>query len=155
MVIDAMVNQVDAEKLRIGQKATVGFDAFPELELPARVYSIGTVAKSRQYRKEYVTEIPVKLKLEQTASQVIPDLSVSADVILEESEEELPVVPLSAVHQGSPQGEDYVYVRSGDSWERRQVELGVRSNTSVAVRSGLRPGEEVALVHPDSVKPRQ
>ena len=152
MVINAKVNQVDVEKLRIGQRAKVTFDAFPGLELPARVYSIGTVAKSRQFRRDYVTEIPVKLKLERTEKRVIPDLSVAADVILEE-ESGATRVPVSAVHTDAGTGRSYVYVKNGKRFERREVELGMRNNLWVAVRSGIQPGEEVATEVPVAEEP--
>ncbi len=151
MVIEATVNQVDAEKLRIGQKARVRFDAFKDLELPATVYSIGTVAKARQYRQEYVTEIPVMLRLDKTASRVIPDLSVSADVIID-SADETTVVPLGAVFEDAQTGRSYVWVRVGEAWERREVELGLKSHINVAIRSGVRPGEQVAMEPPPDAK---
>ena len=37
MVVDANVNQVDAQDVRLGMEARVRFDAYPELELPAEV----------------------------------------------------------------------------------------------------------------------
>ena len=150
MIVKAKVNQIDVEELRIGQRARVRFDAFPDLELPARVYSIGTVAKARQYRPDYVREVPVVLKLERTDPRVIPDLSVSADVIVEAAADEMPVVPRSAVFRDQPGGEPYVFVRSGDGWERRPVELGPGNHIFVAVRRGLEPGEEVAARRPET-----
>ena len=35
MIINATVNQVDVDNLRIGQKANVRFDAYPDLQVPA------------------------------------------------------------------------------------------------------------------------
>jgi HlyD family secretion protein len=148
MLIEADVNQVDAEKLRIGQKARVRFDAFPDLELPAHLYSIGTVAKARQYRKEFITEVPVMLKLERTEGRVIPDLSVSADVIIETAEE-VTSVPLGSIFQDDESGSHYVYVKTPTGWERRDVELGLRSHLKAVIRSGLQPGEEIALEAPE------
>jgi len=74
--------QVCVERLRIGSRAKVHFDAYPDLELPARVYSVGGIARQGGQRATYVKEIPIKLKLEKTDPRVIPDLSVSADVLL-------------------------------------------------------------------------
>ena len=153
MVINAMVNQADAEKLRIGQRARVTFDAFPGLEAPARVYSIGTVAKPRQYRREYVTEIPVLLKLEGSDPRIIPDLTVAADVVLETAEE-APVIPRGAVFHDERGGQPYVLVREGKDWVRRDVELGVQDHLSTSIRSGLKPGEEVATAPPAQKKSR-
>ena len=150
MVIDSVVNQIDVEKMRIGQKAIVHFDAFPDLVLPARVYSIGTVAKARQYRPDYVKEVPVKLKLEKLDPRVIPDLTVSVDVVLE-TEEQATVAPLEAIFF-SPGGAEgtCVFVQRAPGWEKREVELGMKDNVAADVRSGLKAGEVIALQRPSA-----
>lgn len=149
MIVNATVNQVDVERLRIGAKARVRFDAYPDLELPAHVYSVGGIPKTGGIRANWVKEIPVRFKLEGIDPRVIPDLSVSVDVILD-SDEQAVVVPLSSVHQDAG-GKPYVYVRGNGAagpWERREVELGLRSFTHVSVRSGVRPSEVIALDRP-------
>jgi HlyD family secretion protein len=146
MIVNAMVNQVDAEKIRVGQRAQVRFDAFLGLVLPARVHSIGVVPKSSRYRPDFVKEIPVLLKLEKTDPRIIPDLSVSADVIVEE-EEKAPVAPREALHAGEG-GAQFVYVRQPGGWQQRRVEPGLASNTRVAIRNGLGAGEVIALERP-------
>jgi HlyD family secretion protein len=152
MIINATVNQVDAEKLRIGQKAMVRFDAFAGLELPARVHAIGTVAKSSRSRPDWVKEMAVVLKLDQMDPRVIPDLSVSVDIVLESVQAQASV-PREAVFYGKPeQGKAapaYVYVRGQNGWEQRPVETGLASNIRIAILSGLRPDERVALERPD------
>jgi multidrug efflux pump subunit AcrA (membrane-fusion protein) len=153
MIVNATVNQTDVERLRIGQKARVRFDAFPDLELPARVYAIGTVAKSSRFRADWVKEMAVALKLEKMDPRVIPDLSVSADVILQ-SEEAPAVIPREAITQ-NPQGQPYVWARVGSRWERRPIELGVMNNTMAAVRTGLREGEVIALEPPPASQGNQ
>jgi HlyD family secretion protein len=147
MVVDAKVNQVDADKIRIGQRAYVRFDAFPDLVLPARVYSVGTVAVARQYRQEYVKEVPVLLKLEQMDPRVIPDLSASVDVIVER-EEKAVVVPAEALFSDPGDAQRYVFVKAASGWQKRPVEVGLRNHVAAAVRSGLKPGEMVALRRP-------
>jgi multidrug efflux pump subunit AcrA (membrane-fusion protein) len=154
MVINAKVNQVDVGKLRIGQKARVRFDAFPELELPAHIYSIGSVAKSSQWRPDWVTELSVALRLDAMDSRVIPDLSVSCDVILDEQDAEA-IIPREALFTdaaGKP-AKPYVYVRDQrGGWQRREVETGLENFTRVAITSGLKANEVVALEPPPATK---
>lgn len=154
MVIDATVNQVDVEQVRIGMKARVRFDAFPDLVLPARVYSIGTVAKASQFRREYVTEVPVQLKLEKIDPRVIPDLSVGADILIEPAEEGT-LVPLAGIFSDGAAGDKYAYVQRGKDWEKRPVELGPQNHLEAVVRSGLAVGEEIALEAPRPELPRK
>jgi len=150
MLVQAEVNQVDVENLRIGMKARVHFEAFPDLVLPARVYSIGTVARPSQFRGQWLTKVPVVLKLEKVDPRVIPDLSVAVEVIVEQ-ETNVASVPLQAVFSDGS-GQPFVYVKRGENWEIRPVQLGLRNYLVAAVRSGLRPGEVVALKQPPQEK---
>ena len=62
MIINAMVNQADVQRLRIGQKAHVTFDAFPGLELPAHISGIGSVARASRFRPDFVKDMAVVLR---------------------------------------------------------------------------------------------
>jgi len=147
MLVQARANQVDVERLRIGQRARIRFDAYPDLELPAHVHAIAPMPTSGGFRASYVKEVPVVLKIDKLDPRVIPDLSVSADVVLEE-EDSAVVAPLAGIFRDSPDGVPYVFVQKPGGWERRPVELGVRNHIYAAVRSGLRPGEVIALERP-------
>jgi HlyD family secretion protein len=147
MVVNASVNQVDAELLRIGMKATVRVDAYPGLELPAHVYSIGAVPVAGR-RPNFMRQIPIRLKLDKMDNRIVPDLSASADVVLE-TEQQATVAPLASIFHEATAGKPFVFVRTADGWLKRQVELGVQSNIAVAVRGGaLSKGDVVALESP-------
>jgi len=147
MLVQARANQVDVERIRIGQRARVRFDAYPDLELPAHVYAIAPMPASGGFRAAYVKEVPVVLKLDKLEPRVIPDLSVSADVVLEE-EDSAAVAPLAGIFRDAPDGAPYVYVQMPGGWQRRPVQLGVTNRIFAAVRSGLRPGDVIALERP-------
>lgn len=147
MVVDGMVNQVDAERLRIGQRARVRFDAYPDLVLPAHVQSVGGIAKSGGARESYVKELPVRLKLENLDPRVIPDLTVSANVILE-TEQQAVVAPRAGVFRDAGSSPPYVFVRRPGGWARQEIELGTVNFIEAAVRSGLKAGDVIALDRP-------
>ncbi len=151
MVVDASVNQADVERLRIGAKAKIHFDAYPDLILTGRVYSLGSVAKQGGQRADWVKEIPVRLKIDNLDSRVIPDLSVSADIVIESETEHAAIVPLAAIFQDTP-GQPYVFVQTPAGWKRQSVELGTVTNIRAAVRTGLQPKEVVALDRPPASK---
>ncbi len=145
MVINASVNQTDVEQMRIGAKATVRFDAYPDMVVPARVISVGAIPKAGGSRASYVKEIPVLLKLEKMDPRIIPDLSVSVDVVLA-SEEKATMAPLAGLFRD--EGGSFVLVRNGKDWERRAVEAGPANYLVTVIRSGLRPGETIAASWP-------
>ena len=143
MVMNATINQVDAELLRIGMRALVHLDAYPGVELPAHVFAIGAVPVAGR-RPNFMREIPVRLKLEKMDSRVVPDLSASADVTLD-SEQQAALAPLASIIQDGPAAKPFVLVRSAAGWQKREVELGLKNNVFVAVHSGLASGDVVAL----------
>ena len=145
MGIEANLNQVDAERVRVGQRARVQFEAYPGLELPARVTAVTAFARSLGWRGNYVTQVPVRLRFERLDKRVIPNFSVSVDLFLNESVDAVSV-PLEAVFHEGPQA--FAFVRNPTGWEKRELELGMSNNVSVAVSSGLRAGEVVAAEHP-------
>jgi len=147
MIVNATVNQVDVDSIRIGMKAYVRFDAYPDLVLPAHLYSIAAMPQSGGSRLEYVKQIPVVLKLDRVDPRVIPDLSVAVDVVLE-SAGGTTMAPLESVFHDERTGEDFVFVRRGSAWERRPVETGVVNNVFAAIRSGVRPGDLLAAEWP-------
>lgn len=147
MIVNASVNQVDIENLRIGMKARVRIDAYPDLELPARIYSVGAMPKTGGARAAFVKEIPITLKLEKMDPRVIPDLSVSVDVIVDHAPDGA-IAPMEAVFRDSSGGKPFVYVQGASGWERREVELGTSSNVAAVIRSGVRPGEVIAAEWP-------
>jgi len=151
MVVNATVNQVDVQSMRLGQRAKVRVDAFPGLELKAHVVMIGAITKSGGSRASFKKDVPVRLKLDQMDPRVIPDLSVSADVVLDETTEAAAVVPAEALQIGGAEtgSKPFVHVRNAAGvWERRTVEIAVVNYTHAAIRNGLKPGEVVALEPP-------
>ena len=145
MVLDATVNQVDAENLRLGMKATIHLDAYPDLELPAVLEGIGAMSKTSTFRANYVSSIPVRFKIEKPDSRLIPDLTGSADVVLGAESDTL-VLPRAAVFEEN--GGSFVYVQGPEGWVKKQVEPGLRNFTQVAIKSGVQKGDMVALQRP-------
>jgi multidrug efflux pump subunit AcrA (membrane-fusion protein) len=146
MVVNAILNQVDVDQLRLGVPARISFDAYPGLELPGTVVSIGSYARSGGFRGAFVKELPVRLKLDQTDPRVIPDLSVSADLLLEK-EDDATYVPREAVFSGEGE-KTFAFVKNATGWEKRELELGLASHTFVNVTAGVNEGEIVAAERP-------
>lgn len=153
MLVAASVNQADVELIRVGAKAHLRFDAYPGLVLPGKVISIGAVPRSGGNRGDFMKEIPVYLKIEKMDERVIPDLSVSADIVVA-SEPEGVIVPLESVFydQGAPD-RPFVYVKTANGFERRSVELGLRNYVRARVVNGLKAGETIALEPPAAAPP--
>jgi multidrug efflux pump subunit AcrA (membrane-fusion protein) len=142
MQVEARANQAETSDLRIGQNVIVRLDAFPGMQLPGDVYSIGALATGSWMQSYYKREVPVNVTINASDPRLIPDLSASAEVILQKSDDVL-AIPLAAVRSAG--GRSSVLVREGDQFVDRQVVLGVRDENKVAVVSGLRAGDQVRI----------
>jgi hypothetical protein len=142
MQLDAVMNQTESEMVRLGQRATVRFDAFPEIVIKGRVQAVGALAIGGRRVNFNVRGVGVRVSLETVDPRVIPDLTASADVATSEPAGGL-IVPREAL-SGSG-GKTIVYVRQGDAFVPREVEIAGTTNTQAAVVSGIQEGEEIAL----------
>jgi HlyD family secretion protein len=142
MQLDASVNQVESEGIRIGQTARVNFDAFPDLHLVGKVYSIGALAAGGWRQNYYIRAVPIRISIEASERRVIPDLSASANIVLD-TKENVVAVPREAVFREG--GRTVVYVKRGEGYEARAVTVGARNHTQVEILAGVTAGEEIAL----------
>jgi len=142
MQVDGSINQAEIGRIRIGEPAEIGVDAFPGLKLKGRVFSIGALAVSGILQQAYYRTIPVKIVIDEFDPRVIPDLSASADVLVAKKEGAT-MVPMSAVREEN--GKQFVYVKDGSKYVTREIKISSRSDITGAVESGLSPGDEVAL----------
>jgi multidrug resistance efflux pump len=142
MQVEGTVNQAESSEFRVGQDATVKFDAFPALQFTGKVYSIGALAAGGWRQSPYIRNVPLRVKIEGTDPKLIPDLSASADVVVDKAEGKL-LVPRSALREEG--GKTVAYVKAGDQWERREVTAGLQNDTHAVALAGLNNGEEVRL----------
>jgi multidrug resistance efflux pump len=150
MIVTGSLNQVDSQLVKIGQRAEVRLDAYPDLVLPGRVVSIGALAGSgspgqgwnRPGRDDYVKRVSLEIAIESKDPRVIPDLSASAEIVIDKQPDRV-LVPRSALrHKGDKL---FVAVRNGDHFTEREVEIGAMNPTHAVILSGLQEGDEVAL----------
>ena len=143
------VNEVDASKIKVGQKATLTFDALPGVSIAGTVVSIDTAGTVSQG----VVSYDVVIGFDTENASVLPGMSVTAAIVAG-SETGL-VVPTSAVETAG--NTSYVEVFdpplagsqspagavSAVAPERVMVTTGLTDGTHTIVESGLAAGAQV------------
>ena len=131
------LNEVDVAKIKIGQKATLTFDAVPDLSISgevAEIDAIGTVAQG-------VVSYTVKITFDTQDERVKPGMSVSSAVITDVKKDVL-VAPVSAVK--SQGGEQYVEIKNAVNVPvRAPVQTGIASDEFIEIISGVKEGDSV------------
>lgn len=155
MAVFASINQADAQLVEIGTPAEIRLDAYPGAVFDGRVSSIGAVAAavgssgggrggrggSRSSGGQWVKQVAVEIEILGEDDRIKPDLSASADILIAAADDAV-VVPRAAV--GTVADGQVVWVRQGERFEQRPVEIGMQSDTEVTVLSGLSAGEVIA-----------
>lgn len=156
MVLHGDLNQVDSQAVRVGQRAEIRLDAYPDKVWPGRVTAVGAIAGGGGGgmrgprgggRANFVRNVPVALAIEAEAKEIIPDLSGSADILLE-AYKDVVLAPKDAIQ--SEGDEQFIYVRAKGSREfiKQRVETGQSNSTHTAILSGVEEGDEIALRPP-------
>ena len=141
----APVDERYLQQLRVGQKAWVRADAFPEQRFQAQLLSIAPLVDAQR------GSVEVKFAVDQPPSVLREDMSLSVEVETARRESAL-VLPLSALRgpvsegvgaDGSESSQGTVWLDKAGRVEARTVRLGLRTLESVEVVQGLVPGDTV------------
>jgi len=166
MSVRGRVKESDIGLMHAGQEAEIEFDALVGRTFPGVVSSVGAVAREVWVWEDPTAEanqrvFDVLVKVKQAPSRggpgagepgeggsaegLKPGLNARARIVVKRLPEVV-YVPLEAVFDR--EGKSYAYVKQGDSFVRREVEVGERNETGVVVHKGLSAGEMVALSDP-------
>ncbi len=136
MQVHAHVNQADIGEMHEGQSVHIGLDAYPELSFRGKVEYIGAVAQGSAF-SQMVRTFNVVFSVEGTDPKLLPDLSAAVDVELERQPNAL-VAPRDTVV--AENGHYYVRVKSGASFDKREVQVGDANEQEQVILSGIEPG---------------
>lgn len=135
MWLKAFVPENDIALIRVGQELEVKVLAIPNRTFRAKVIAIGASSEAQTRRVMVRSEIPN------------PDRSLKADMFVSYrisvgDEPGMPAVPVEAVIREGDLAT--VWVQSDkQTFERREVTLGLEQEGRVQIRNGLKPGEVV------------
>lgn len=136
-LVNISLNEIDAAKVKQGDKASLTFDAIDDLTLAGHVSNVDLVGTVSQGVVSYNVEIT----FDDNDDRVKPGMTVSADIVTSAKTDVL-TVPSSAVKtQGSN-----TYVQMLDAAgvpQNKSVVVGISNDTSTEIISGLSEGDEV------------
>ncbi|WP_409183608.1 efflux RND transporter periplasmic adaptor subunit [Amycolatopsis sp. VS8301801F10] len=138
LVVNTSVAEIDVSKVKTGQKATVTLNATPDQPLPATVSSIDLTPTT----SSNVVSYGAKLTLSNPPSGLRPGQSASVVITVAEADGVLSV-PAAAVRTSGTTS--VVTVERNGQPVSRQVEVGVRGESTVEIKSGLEEGDQVVL----------
>lgn len=139
LLMETRINELDAERIHIGQHTRIRFEAFPRLELEGIVTDLSTLAQETQDGGN-VRVFPAIITLVENDPRVRPGMTASVDIIVDELDNCV-CIPLSAV--GVIDQKTYVKIVGED--DPVEVTLGSRNESEAQVLAGLEVGIEIEL----------
>ena len=155
-IAEISLNEVDAAKVKVGQKVTLTFDALADVSITGKVIDVdlsGTVTQG-------VVSYGVKIAFDTQEEKVKPGMSVTADIITDVKQDVL-LLPNNAVkNQGTSYAVELVDASGqstqallasasgtilSDKPKSQTVEVGISNDTSTEIVNGLKEGDVVVV----------
>lgn len=129
MVVEGKVDELDADKVKMGQKVLMSFDS-----TPGKIFE-GTV-KTLAPRIDYATKsFKIKILLPADAPRR-SGMSAELNILVQEKPEAL-LIPVNALSDGN------VWIVENGRAKKRPVKTGLRDSRKIEIFEGLNPGDAV------------
>lgn len=135
LVQGAVYETPDIARVAVGQKAKVEIGIYPGQAFE------GTVEKIDAGPQTESRALFVYARLPNPGQVLRANLRGTLAVELAGGEKPVVVVPSSAVLENN--GTAFLFVRNGENFERREVQLGLRAGNETVIASGVFPDEQV------------
>jgi HlyD family secretion protein len=149
MQVETQVNEMDVEKLKVGQPVTVTLDAVPDASFKGSLATIGTLAQLKvskvSGKRTGVKVFDVTVNVTDADPRLRPGLSANVAILLDQMKD-VTYVPVEAIFDEN--GKTVAYVKRGRRARQVVVDCGLSNEKFVIVRSGLQAGDKVYLGQP-------
>ncbi len=135
-IVNVSLSEIDVPNVKIGQKATVTFDSITGSTFTgvvATVDRIGTVSSN-------VTSYTVNIKLDSASDKILPNMAATANIITQTATDVLNIPSTALVTQS---GQNYAKTLVNGKEVDVPVEVGISSDTTTVITSGLSEGQTV------------
>jgi HlyD family secretion protein len=130
--IEAPFDEVNAAKIKVGQRARITLDAYPGKEFDGEVSFVSPVVNLSLERSRTLT---AKIRATNQPEIFLPGMSAEVTILVQTKDDVL-YIPTESVIR-----DEYVYVLAGGKAVRRTVKLGIGNWERHEVLSGIGAGD--------------
>lgn len=138
------INEVDIARITKGQKVEIRPDAFSDSVYSGEVIAVANLA-TRKDDDSQIKVFPVEILINEKTAKLMPGLTVSCQVLIEETEDVISVPVEGLFSEGD---KDYVFLKSGSGYKKRDVKTGNANNDFIIIEEGLSDKDIIALANP-------
>lgn len=146
LLVDTNVNQIDVARLKMDQRVKLTTESLKDAKMEAVVNFVAPIATVKNGIKGF----QVQALIEHPDPRLRPGMTVGMSIPVASAKEAVSV-PISAVFKGD-NNEKLVYVKHGETTEKRDVQVGITNLDFAEIKSGVTLGEEILLVEPQSLE---
>lgn len=132
----AEVYEEDAGKVKLEQAARVRVLGYPNESFAGKITYIGSEIDPEK------RTLPVWVMVKNPDAKLKPEMFAKAAVVLAQNEGVLAVPKDAVMEEG---GEKFVFVRTGDTFNRADVQTGAEDDHFVEIKDGLVPDDEIVV----------
>ncbi len=144
--VKVYVDEIDFNKLKLGQQAVIRVDAYQDREFKGNVYYIS----QEGLNQSGVISFPAYIEVENQDLSLKPGMTAEAELVLAKKDDTL-LVPTDAIKTSS--GKKYVEVLVDGQKEERTIKTGINSGGYTEVLQGLQKMERVVVTMESRVNP--
>jgi RND family efflux transporter MFP subunit len=149
MQVETEVNEMDVEKVKVGQPVAITLDAVPDAKFTGKVATIGSLAQHKvskvSGKRTGVKVFDVIVDVVDADARLRPGLSANAQILIDEFKG-VTYAPVESIFNDN--GKTIVYVKRGHRARQVVVDCGTSNDKYVIIRSGVQPGDKVFLGQP-------
>jgi len=134
--IDANVFEKDLERVRRGQEVKVTVPAFPESTFSGRVILVSSVVDPD------TRTVKVRTEVSNQDGRLKPDMFANVEIVTDLHRTAISI-PLSAILDDG--GKSVVFVADGNTFKKKVVTIGLKSNDRAEIIDGLNAGDKVVV----------
>ena len=143
MLSKTYVNEVDIQKIKVGQAVNIGLDAFPEKRYSGKIITVANVGEQKPNADAKVFEVDIEIS--EKDSTLLPAMTTS-NLIMAEVLDSVLFIPLESVHNEN--GVTYTFKKNGVGVVKQEIKLGKTNDNEVVILEGLKESEEVMVSMP-------
>jgi len=135
-IVSVNLSEIDVSKVKLGQKTTITLDSIPDKTFTGKVIGVDRIGTTTSGVTQYASNI----QLDTSSEQILPNMTVTANIIISRKDNVL-LVPYGAIR--SQNGQSYVQTLNGGKLQNLPVEIGLTSDTQTEIVSGVKEGDMI------------
>lgn len=150
MAVILRIHESQIKKVRLGQRARIRVDAFPEIELEGEVIKVGVLPDSQnRFVNPDMKVYPTTVKIKGVYEWLKPGMSAQVEIFVNELKDVI-YVPIQAVFPIN--GKQYCFLAKGIKPQQCEVQVGEFNDEFIEIKSGINVGDRVLLKAPVGVE---